>query len=137
MTYEEAKDVFIHHADKYDNWKARSGIADGTFNGLLHKEYSLTEEQIQIVEKHFDNKNVLKILKDDKITLSDLTKKLQTYEDAIEAITDVDKANALRKLFESSSFTKLSDIDNIVKNINKIDGDALAKLSDKEICHQK
>ena len=85
------------------------------------------------MEKNFNNKNVLKILSDGKTTFPDLIKKLETYEDAVAAITDVDKANAIRKLFESSNFNKLSDIDNIVKNIDKIDGDALAKLSDKEI----
>ena len=132
MSYDDASYVYGKKITQKENVRKKANNSD-LFESWVKEKYSLTKDQLTILKTHLENKNMRKILNDGTTTMVDLTKKLKIYEDAIAAITDVDKANAIRKLFESSNFSKLSDIDNIVKNIDKIDGDALAKLSDTEI----
>lgn len=103
------------------------------FESLISEKYSFTKEQMQIMRPYFNNKNVRRILNDGTTDIVSLVKKLKSYDDAVEALTDAEKSKAIRRLFKNCKFNQLSDIDNIFKNMDTIDGEALAKLSDKEM----
>ena len=132
MSYEEAEFVFDRH-QKYD---ARSKWANKEhFAEFLKNKGILKENQLPIIVEHLNNKNMRILLKrDSKATLTTLADKLIEYEEALKKSKHTwDSLDAIEKLFKSSKFNKLSEIDVITKNTDKIDGDALAKLSDKEI----
>lgn len=116
MNYEEAKYVFDKH-QKYPEWKKWS---TSYFSEFLEKELHLNTDQIKILEIHFNNKNIRKILSKNNTTLTDLIDKLKIYEDEIKKLSG-DQKIFCEKLFTKAEFTKLDDIDNVIKNMDKID----------------
>ncbi|MFZ2150614.1 MAG: hypothetical protein WAZ12_04615 [Candidatus Absconditicoccaceae bacterium] len=116
MNYEEAKYVFDKH-QKYPEWKKGS---TSYFSEFLEKELHLNTDQIKILEIHFNNKNIRKILSKNNTTLTDLIDKLKIYEDEIKKLSG-DQKIFCEKLFTKAEFTKLDDIDNVIKNMDKID----------------
>lgn len=116
MSYDEAKYVFDKH-QKYPNWKDKG--ATWYFSEFLEKELHLSKVQIRTLETHLNNKNIRKILSKSDTSLRDLADKLKTYDDKLKLLVWEQKVFC-EKLWSKAIFTKLDDIDIIVRNIDQI-----------------
>lgn len=133
INYKDARYVYQTKIQQANNKRPKANNSD-LFESLIREKYSLTSKQMQTLDKHFNNKNITNIIRQNpSVTFVELTNKINLFEDELLKIPAGNGQEFCEVLLRETKFKSISDLDNLTKNINKIDFTALDGLNSKAI----
>jgi hypothetical protein len=83
--------------------------------------------------EYLNNKNIRNILNKNNIRLSDLAESLNKFDDELKKLPAGKAQEFCNALIKKSKFNTISDLDNLTKNINKIDFSLIENMDDKAV----